>query len=92
MAKFVFYWLLEKPIEILYLRGPAIFGYGFWEGLPRADICSRLTGVDSRHWIISVVECDAIIERKLQGMYIALYFAVYMLLLWNIAKKVICKK
>lgn len=48
----------------IYLHGPSLWGYGFWEGASEADICSSVTGVSSAFWMTNESMCLEIIERK----------------------------
>lgn len=77
IVKTLLYYTIEKPIALVYLRGPALNGYGFWEGLPKTDICSRVTNVDARHWAQNEIMCDEIIDNKLHAIYTAVYFVLY---------------
>lgn len=74
-------YVVEKPIALVYLRGPAFNGYGFWEGLSKADICSRFTNVDARHWARNEHMCDEIIDNKLHAIYTIFYVAIYVYVL-----------
>jgi hypothetical protein len=73
----ILYWSIKYPIEVLYFRGPGFNGFGFWEGIEKIDICSRLTNVDSQLWLSNTEACDNIIQRKLESIYVALFFVVY---------------
>ena len=76
----LFYWAVEFPILTLYMRGPAMAGYGFFEGLPQHEICSRITGVPSQHWISSQQasgECVAAIQRKISAIVVLVFVVLY---------------
>ena len=67
-------WLLA-PLRLLYLRGPAWSGWGFWEGRPPDDICAELTHVDARHWrddLSGPAACDDLVDRKFQAFAIGI--------------------
>lgn len=82
--------LLCLPLKNLYLYGPSFAGYGFWEGLPKAEICSRLTMVEARHWYTQtplhepfassavVHVCDDLIERKIQSLFTLCTFLLFL--------------
>lgn len=79
----ILYYVIQLPISVLYYRGPTLSGYGFYEGLPKHDICSRITGVPGKHWLETPIECADIIARKLDSIYVLVYFGIYMIiLLW----------
>lgn len=65
------------PITHLYFHGPWLYGYGFWEGLPRKEICSRLSRVDSHFWDDVPTACDTLIERKIAAIMAVFWFALY---------------
>lgn len=83
------YFAFAWPIRQLYLRGPALFGYGFWEGLDESDVCSRLTGVLSAHWKQHTLECEAVIERKLESIHVLCLFATYAWILYRATRRCI---
>ena len=67
-------WLLA-PLRLLYLRGPAWSGWGFWEGRPPDDICADLTHVDARHWrddLGGPAACAALVDRKFSAFVIGI--------------------
>lgn len=61
------WYTIERPLATLYLCGPAIRGYGFWEGRPPWEICSALTRVDAGFWRTSDENgkvCDSLVAHK----------------------------
>lgn len=60
--------LLLAPLRILYFRGPAWGGWGFWEGRPPGEICSELTHIPAHHFEYpgsgGSDECHALLDRK----------------------------
>lgn len=50
----VYLLLFAIPLFYLFLHGPSLGGFGFWEGKSFPDICSMITKVDSRVWMSSV--------------------------------------
>jgi hypothetical protein len=62
-----------EPLKTLYMNGPAIGGYGFWESLPPEEICATLTRVEASFWhktLPSVAMCEQLIERKTDAFVI----------------------
>ena len=58
--------LIDWPLRTLYLNGPSLLGYGWWEGVGEADLCSQITGVGAEFWDgeHSQDACGDLIERK----------------------------
>ena len=72
LFRFLFLFLLRRPLYYLYLNGPAWIG--FWEGQSPAGICSTLTAVHDMHWVmLGVSECEMLIERKFEAFAIVVY-------------------
>jgi hypothetical protein len=86
-----FQWVFEKastnflnfiiidPLKTLYFEGPTILGIGFWEKLPKKDICSRLTGVSATFWdkLDSSQECTELVERKFDTFIVGSFTIAY---------------
>ena len=66
----VIYGITYGIVAIVYLYGPATFG--FWQGLPSADICAHVTFTPTSIWLDehNAANCDAIIRRKILGIFI----------------------
>lgn len=86
VVQFIVYVFVKAPVQALYLRGPFMGGYGFWEGQPSHEICARVTGVPSEHWVVSPDDCAAVIGRKLDAIYVLLYFWLYIIFLFVTAR------
>ncbi len=55
------------PLRWLYLQGPALGGWGFWEGRPPGDICAELTHLPAEHFLNEpegAAQCGSLVERK----------------------------
>ena len=86
--RFLVYYALEFPLRLLYLRGPELAGYGFWEGRSNGEICNQLTGVSASHWTATAanaLDCSSLIERKFGSLLIGVYFAMYIFILTTVA-------
>lgn len=59
-------WIIDFPLRTLYLNGPSILGYGWWEGLQDCDICAQMTGVGAEFWSQEDSQdiCQKLIQRK----------------------------
>lgn len=83
-------WLLQaiilRPLELLYLHGPDLGGYGFWNGKTLPEICSSLSGVGASFWQRHSFECQAIVQRRFFGNLVFLALTVYF---WLIVRKVL---
>jgi hypothetical protein len=71
--------LLETPLLQMYLYGPSIGGYGFWEGKPLHMICQDLTSVSSEHWEQHPYICEELILHKFDALLVCVYFIVYII-------------
>ena len=87
----ILYYTFEWPLRQLYLRGPAVLGYGFWEGMELTEICCRLTGVPSGHWDLNMAACDAVIDRKLDAINVFVLFSAYITVLYHGTKMLVKK-
>ena len=72
----IIYYLVEYPLMLIYLHGPAFGVIGFWQGKTMPDICSSVTAVDAAHWEINKQMCADLIRRKLNG------FIVFVCIVW----------
>jgi hypothetical protein len=72
--------LINIPLGHVYLHGPAINGFGFWEGLAFEDICAELTKVPARHWIHNTDECHGLIGRHQHAFVIGVLLVVMIFL------------
>ncbi len=62
----------------LYLEGPAMGGYGFWEGRSPESICSVMTGNDESFWLKNKAECEVMISKRFNGWIVLLEMIFYM--------------
>ncbi len=77
-VRLIAYPFVEYPAKMLYFNGPAVFG--FWEGKGPAEICERLTTIESSFWghgHITASECLNLIQRKYQAFLLVVYFLLY---------------
>jgi hypothetical protein len=93
---FVFY-LVDQPLFNLYLNGPALGGYGFWEGKERAQMCAELTGVPEREWLNASDACESLIMRKFNALVVGIHFLSYLIVCsclccktWSLCSFVVC--
>lgn len=68
-----------EPLRYLYVHGPALGGWGFWEGRPQADACAELTAVPASFWASNVEPCSELLDRKFHAGLTLLAVAAYAL-------------
>src|SRR5688572_14297003 len=83
IATSIFIVTARQPFFEFYKQGPKAFGC--WGGDKFEDICSKVTGVDSTHWVIHFHKCNEIIERQFTSVFFGIWFvllaySVYVLL------------
>ena len=74
--------VLEPALRELYFVGPRLKGYGFWNGLPQADICAQLTQTSADVWTHAVGQCTTLTEQYFQAFYVGSYTSIYLLTLY----------
>jgi hypothetical protein len=79
----VYRWLLIAPLQKLYFGGPQVYGWGFWGGRARADMCAELTSYDAYFWHQHAAECDQLLERQFGAFLIAIETLLYLYLLYK---------
>jgi hypothetical protein len=76
-ALHLFQWMYQilifNPLRLIYMRGPAVKGYGFWNGQDAADVCAQLTKVPSSHWISHPVQCEQYIDNQIVTLSVVLW-------------------
>jgi len=66
VVTYTLWYTIGKPLVGLYMHGPTLMGYGFWEGRSLPEICSTLTGVDAIYWATEAqsAQCTELVARK----------------------------
>ena len=57
--------MFECLLRKIYLGGPAALG--LWENIPLHDVCARLSGVASEHWLVAPEACEELIDRHVHA-------------------------
>lgn len=83
----LFDWLVRKPVEEIYLKGP--IALGMWGGIPYEDVCARLTRVRAEFWYHNTEECSVIIERECASWAVFLVTLLYVFLILRLLMNVI---
>jgi hypothetical protein len=82
------------PLARLYLWGPNIGGWGFWEGLEMHDICAQQTHYSSEFWKQHPYACAEIVTKKFYSLLIVIQTLVYFIVLYCIVKfiyRLVCR-
>jgi hypothetical protein len=71
-------WLLFDPVKFIYLHGPGLGGWGFWNGQDLPDICTQLSkGVPGRLWLEKPEECDLLINKQVVALCIGIWMVLF---------------
>jgi hypothetical protein len=75
---------LEPALRELYFVGPRLKGYGFWNGLPPADICAQITQTSAEMWnmVGTGAKCILLLEQNFQAFYTGAYALLYLCTLY----------
>ena len=73
--------IIDTPLFYLYMYGPRLNSYGFWEGQDVTAICHTITGVPEMHWEHNQFICEDLVIRKFGALLALVYFALYILLI-----------
>lgn len=77
----LYFYIFIVPFARLYLQGPWFSGFGFWNGLPPHEICSRLNGASgplSGHFSDHPEVCLEMIERDISAKLILVETVVFL--------------
>lgn len=84
----ILYEMLLYPIRKLYLQGPRINGFGFWQGSPLSEICASITSIPVEHWNINNAECEAVINKKFDAIVVSLECILFMYIYMSVLRTV----
>ena len=76
---------VSHPLSYLYLNGPSVGGYGFWEGQTPSDICAYFTHVGAYHWDKNPTECQSLIDRHVHAFVIGVVAVLVVMLGMHVA-------
>lgn len=73
-------YLFAAPLKQLYLHGPCFFNFGFWQGRQESQICAEISGphVSESFWLINSLECQELIERRVNSFIVNIKLILYM--------------
>ena len=72
-----------RALARLYLYGPALGGYGFWEGREAEDICASITGNRADFWKDHPEECSSILDRKFYSWLVVFEVVLYFVVMYK---------
>ncbi len=85
--KLVFQLILLKPLKLLYLHSPEIFGVGGWSGRAPEAICYEMSPSSRvNYWTSSpesLEECHRMIEQRFDSFSITVFGVLYFLFLFS---------
>lgn len=69
--------LVREPVRRLWLRGPWLGGYGFWNGRDPAYICAHLSTLSTASVLERPQDCKELIERQFDSFMVGFEFLLY---------------
>lgn len=83
MGKIVDY-VYKQPLRSLYMQGPHISNYGFWQGKTNEEICSLLTNTHTDIWMGSnQLRCMQMIDSSFDSFSICISTVIYGVLMYK---------
>lgn len=73
------------PLRRLYLRGPRLWGWGFWGGAAVEDICASISNAPARFWSEHLDACADLIARDVDSLVVICETVLYFYVLFNVA-------
>jgi hypothetical protein len=73
--------VVRQPFRRLWMQGPWMGGYGFWNGRDPLYICSHLSSLSMENFLDRPQQCYDLIEKNFEGFMVACEFVFYVLLL-----------
>lgn len=81
---------IKEPMMTLYLNGPCIHGFGFWEGKAVSDICAAIAqSTSASFWNDNTTTCLEIISKRFLSYYLLWKAACIILVLIITMQKVL---
>ena len=82
-------YLILSPLARLYLYGPALGGWGFWNGMDLSIICAQKTQLSPEFWNDHPYECIQIVSRNFYSVVVLCETVLYFMFVWMFVKCVI---
>ena len=79
--------VLDVPLHQLYFHGPLLYGYGFWGGASKEDMCTALApGTTAFFWSQNQHQCDDVLNLRFNAFRIAVQFGLYLFVMYRLAQ------
>jgi hypothetical protein len=75
--------LILSPLARLYLYGPSLGGWGFWNGLGMHVICAQKTNLLPDFWEHHPFECAQIVSKQFYSSVVFIETFVYFFIIWR---------
>ncbi len=69
------------PLTLLYLQGPLLAGFGFYQGKSLIDICSVITKVEAAFWAQHTEKCNDLIYLQVNSFILTCHMSIIGVLL-----------
>lgn len=83
--------IIWAPLIHLYLHGPIIRGYGFWQGKEMNEICQEITNVATRHWQLNPQECNDLVYRQVESFIVSTHISLVVILMIFLSYMIYCE-
>jgi hypothetical protein len=84
MLQHMYHRFILSALARVYVHGPSIAGFGFWQGRTPEQVCAHLTVSNEDFWRKNMDECHLIVSRHFASWVVLLEFVVYAVLLWKV--------
>jgi len=75
----IYRFILFNPLKFIYVNGPLLGGFGFWNGQDLADICSQLSkGVSAKFWQDNFQQCEIQIDKQVLALCILVWVLLFL--------------
>lgn len=77
--------LIDTPLHDLYFNGPLLYGYGFWGGTAKEEICTTLSpGTTAFFWSNNSDQCDSVLDMRFNAFKVAVKFGGYLFCVYRL--------
>lgn len=81
-------YIVLTPLSRLFLLGPSLGGFGFWNGQRIEDICAQKTTLPAEFWKEHQIECIQLISKSFYGIVVLFETVIYFFLVWFLIKQI----
>lgn len=82
-VNYIYDTFIVRSMARLYIYGPSVGGYGFWEGREPNEICAIMTGNSAEFWKGNLDECERMIDRRFYSWLVAFEVITYMIITYK---------